>query len=453
MQSNTHNPTSSYYREHTRQQDGWTVLVPPPAANRSDLPPPYTAAPAPAIAPAVASANGAVIHGEPVTLSFDIPINSNVIGVTPVTRTKKYGRQVPFSVGYTEICGLMGLDSTTAVLGYKWDKEKRNDPVHGLANAADWNNCLETGIGLTARARTRQVTCIIKNLNLPEEAASSAKPTASKKRKGAADPSDDRKTFDFTKEYRALKARLSCATHKAQLCYVAPLDGHHHHVEPHQVSLWAKEISVGNATSTSPPQNIVFQDFFLPGRKRARTTSTRAESSSAPCAPTIHVTVNTGGSGSGSSSVTKSPPHRSPLATITGASANWDNIEKPSAAAVSDNNTNIDIPTSLFRSQSHIFDENSISDGVRYPPTADILQLIDDSGIFDGSAVLPFPAITFVDSLDEWQITRVDHVAILSADFFVQQVNMPEELATLFVEESIVALTRAEKGKGRATEF
>ncbi|KAJ7703977.1 hypothetical protein B0H17DRAFT_1127007 [Mycena rosella] len=33
--SNTH-----HYQDHTREQDGWTVLAPPPAAG-DDLPPPY----------------------------------------------------------------------------------------------------------------------------------------------------------------------------------------------------------------------------------------------------------------------------------------------------------------------------------------------------------------------------------------------------------------------------
>ncbi|KAJ7690326.1 hypothetical protein B0H17DRAFT_1179900 [Mycena rosella] len=303
------------------------------------LSPPYTPAPVAAVAPAAAPANGGV------TLSFDIPINSNVIGATPVTRAKHYGRAVPFSVRYTEICDMMGLDSMTAVLGYKWDNEKRNDPVHGLANAADWNNCLEKGIGQTTRARTQQVTCVIKNLNLPEETASGAEPTASKKRKApVTNPSDDRKTFDFTKEYHTLKEHLSCATHKGQLCFISTLDGHHHCVEPYHASLWAKEIS-------------------------------------------------------------------------------------------------------------HILDENSISEGVSYPPVTDILQLIDNSGIFDDSAVLPFPTIIFADALDEYQITRVDHVPLLNMEFYVHQINMPEELATLFVEESILVLTRARKGKGRATEF
>ncbi|KAJ7785473.1 hypothetical protein B0H14DRAFT_2630504 [Mycena olivaceomarginata] len=51
MRSN--NQTSSHYREHTRQQDGWTVLAPGPPAG-PELPPPYTpeAAPQPTSAAA-----------------------------------------------------------------------------------------------------------------------------------------------------------------------------------------------------------------------------------------------------------------------------------------------------------------------------------------------------------------------------------------------------------------
>ncbi|KAJ7757648.1 hypothetical protein B0H16DRAFT_1824079 [Mycena metata] len=431
-----HNQTSSYYREHTRQQDGWTVLATPPA-NREDLPPPYTPAPAP-VQVATASGNGEI------TLPFDIPINSNVIGATPVSRTKHYGRAVAFSIGYTEICHVMGLGATTAVLGYKWDNEKRNDPVHSLANAADWNNCLEKGIGMSKRARTRNVTCIIKNLSLPEETASGTKPIAGKKRKvDDTESSDNKKQFDFTTEWRTLKSHLGCATHKGQLCFVSPVDGHHHPVEPYEATLWAKEIAIlfqciGNASYTRPPANIVFQDFFL-RKKRPRTTSTPAESSSTACAPTIHVTVNTGGGTSGSSSVAKSPPPRRPLGNITAATSSRDNSEKNII-------TIDDTPSSPFGSQAQIFDD-SISDGIVYPPVTDILQLIDDSGKFVDD--IPFPVVIFADDLVErHQISHVGHVPILNIDYYVNEVNMPLELAKVFVSESILALSRARKWEG-----
>ncbi|KAJ7040160.1 hypothetical protein C8F04DRAFT_1178256 [Mycena alexandri] len=389
--SPNHNETPSHYREHTRQQDGWTVLATPPT-NREELPPPYTPAPVQASAPvAPASANGDI------TLPFDIPINSNVIGATPVSRTKHYGRAVAFSTGYTEICHIMGLGATTAVLGYKWDNERRHDAVHSLANAADWNNCLEKGIGMIKRARVRHVTCIIKNLSLPEETASGTKPIVGKKRKVDGIDSSDKKTFDYTTEWRLLKAHLECAAHKGQMCFVSAVDGHHHPVELYQATLWAKEICIGNATVNQPPTNIVFQDFFL-HKKKARTTLTPAESSNAACAPTIHVTVNNG-RGASSSSVTKAPPPRSPLGNITVATSSWDNREKsPSSWDTSEKNTNLELPSSLFRSQSHVFDENIFEDN--------------------------------------------------STD-----VHMPPELATLFVDESISAMARAQKGKGRAIDL
>ncbi|KAJ6596480.1 hypothetical protein B0H10DRAFT_2232489 [Mycena sp. CBHHK59/15] len=65
-----------HYREHTREQDGWTVLAPPPAAG-NDLPPPYTpeADSAPSAAPASTTA---------LPLAFDVPINSNIVGAAKI---------------------------------------------------------------------------------------------------------------------------------------------------------------------------------------------------------------------------------------------------------------------------------------------------------------------------------------------------------------------------------
>ncbi|KAJ7123520.1 hypothetical protein C8R44DRAFT_875710 [Mycena epipterygia] len=178
----------------------------------------------------------------------------------------------------------------------------------------------------------------------------------------------------------------------------------------------------------------MFQDFFLPERKKPHTT--RVESSGNPYAPTIHVTVNTDVSGSGSG-ITALPPHRTPLATITAASTNADNL---------------DIPTSLYRSQSHNFhNDDSSDDIVIYPPVVDILQHIDDSGIFEDSSILPFPAIIFADDLRDFQITCVDQVALLDSEFYVQQLGMPVQLAELLVEESISVMGRTQTGKGKAS--
>ncbi|KAJ6525563.1 hypothetical protein DFH09DRAFT_1095612 [Mycena vulgaris] len=72
-------PATSHYREHTREQDGCTVLVPPPATRAGpDLPPPYTPG------PATASAAGALPAPTETTLDFNIPTNTNVIGATQV---------------------------------------------------------------------------------------------------------------------------------------------------------------------------------------------------------------------------------------------------------------------------------------------------------------------------------------------------------------------------------
>ncbi|KAJ7766693.1 hypothetical protein B0H16DRAFT_1717038 [Mycena metata] len=426
MQSNN----TSHYREHTRQQDGWTVLAPPPQ-QAGDLPPPYPPD-APALAPVQAAAAGTA----GTNLIFQIPINSNIIGATPVTRAKTYGADVPFAVGYNEICTIMGLDVATACIGYKWDNEKANIPTHALSNATDWKNCLENGIGQTKRARSRIVMCIIKNLNLPVETAGGLALTAStkggnpKKRKSGGSYPDEKKTFDFTRQYRDLKSHLQCATHKGDLCWVSTMDGSHHRVDAEHTTLWAKEISVGNSDMTRPPENIMFQDFFLPQRKRARTT--RPESSTNPCAPTIHVTVNTGGTGTGSANgLTLSPQRRSPLGTIT--------------------NTNIATSASPIRPDDLAVHQSANVDRgfeVYYPSVAAILQQIDDSGEFADS--VPFPTVIFTDALEESQITQVDHVPVFNTEYYVQDIHMTPALAEAFVTESIAAMGRAQKGKGKA---
>jgi hypothetical protein len=163
------NNLSSHYREHTQQQpeDGWTVLVPP--ATATGLPPPYTAVDnvSPAAVP-VAPAPTPVATAAPAalaaTLPFHIPTNSNIIGAVPVTQTRKYASDVPFAVAFPVICHIMGLASLRACLGYKWDNEKISAPIHQLSNAGDWSNCLDNGIKMQSRARTRTVVCIIKNL-------------------------------------------------------------------------------------------------------------------------------------------------------------------------------------------------------------------------------------------------------------------------------------------------
>ncbi|KAJ7693046.1 hypothetical protein B0H17DRAFT_1132749 [Mycena rosella] len=368
----------------------------------------------------------------PLLWLLQIPTNSNVVAAAPCTRTRKYGRNVAFAAGYIEICQVMGLDPMTARLGYKWDNDKANAPSRQLADAGDWAECLENGIGMTERARSRKVVCLIKNLDTPKETAPIAN---SKKRKSAHTAANEKHTFDFTKEHRQLKTHLVCATHKGELCFVSSVDGHHHRVDLYHVSLWAKEISVGNATTARPPENIVLQDFFVPTAKRACTIRAGADTSSSatPCAPTIHVTVNTG---TGGKDTYSSPTRCSPLGTITAAAANA---------------SHVGVPNSLHRSSSRTFgspgDENSGLDTIHYLPVTDILQQIDDWGILEDSVVLTFPAIIFADTLRELQIERVDQVPLLDTDFYVQQVNIPVELAELFVEESIAALGREHKGK------
>ncbi|KAJ7207921.1 hypothetical protein GGX14DRAFT_396123 [Mycena pura] len=210
-------------------------------------------------------------------------------------------------------------------------------------------------------------------------------------------------------EYHELKEKLKCGKHSPQLCHVK-VDGHHHPVPPNDMTLWAKEICTGKATLTKPPEITSFSQYFCPGPcKRARTSAPTSLPTNN--IPTIHVHINTG-----SMSIAEAPsPTRSPLSTITATVSHAENVE---------------MPLSLFHSQPNILDENNIPN--------------------DDSSVLTFPVVVFMDTLESLQITCANHVPIANADFYVDLVKMPLELAELFVEESMHVIGWAQKGKESA---
>jgi hypothetical protein len=123
------------------------------------------------------------------------------------------------------------------------------------------------------------------------------------------------------------------------------------------------------------------------------------------------------------------------LSTITAATANANNI---------------DIPSSLYRTQpdADIYASGSFHD-VRYPTVMEVLQMIDDSGVLADLGVLDFPVVVFADDLVQSQITHADHVPFLDTTFYIEVLHMPAMLAELFVEESIAAMGMAQKCKAR----
>ncbi|KAJ7647976.1 hypothetical protein FB45DRAFT_1052373 [Roridomyces roridus] len=281
-------------QEPTRQLNGWTVLA-AASAQTNDLPPPYELQ-----APAVASAATPAVD-DSVTLRFDVPAKD-----TGTVQTLNFGLGVPYSVGYAEICRVMGLDPLSAHLGYKWDNEGARAVVHSLANAGEWEHCLESGVGMTERARKRTVICKIQNVD-PQF------PATGKRKYGASSTRPEGDTpLSYTDHYRRLKEHLKCALHEGALCFVSPVDEHHHPVDLMHATLWAKQISLGNATLSSPPDCSLFEDFDLPAPKRVRSESPDSEAESSTCAASsIHVHINLGKLYGGGSS------QRAPLATVT----------------------------------------------------------------------------------------------------------------------------------------
>ncbi|KAJ7720362.1 hypothetical protein B0H16DRAFT_1738903 [Mycena metata] len=415
---------NNHYGEHTIQQDGWTVLAPPanPEPPRlpenPGLPPPYTPeAPQVAHAPVATAPVPHAAVNEGTQLMFDVPTDANIIGAKETTRAKKYGRGFPFHTAFIQMCDAMGLHPSTAQIGYKWDNEKAVAPLHALVTSEDWNDCLESGIGQTERARIRKVRCLIQNLNPPENTAAVA--TKGKKHKAgeeSASSSNGRSTFDFTDQHPELKRHLSCTTHKNSYCWVRD----------------AKRMRRTQHTVPAAPAN---QNM-----------------------PAIHVTVNTGGAPA--SPRTRSSPTRAPLGTITAAAENTANItclafsDSPfSGPAFPGTSSSVDLRTFGDENFGHSLPSGSVRDNsgsMRYPSVTDILQAIDDSGDFAESTALQFPVVIFADYLHECEITRADQVPVVEAQFYVDQIHMPIELAEHFVAEAIAAIEHTHKGKGKA---
>ncbi|KAJ7690100.1 hypothetical protein B0H17DRAFT_1134581 [Mycena rosella] len=79
--------------QHYREQDGWTVLAPPLAAG-DDLPPPYTPEAASMVPPP--SAAPASTASTTLPLAFNVPINSNIVGAAPASRTTSFARDASY---------------------------------------------------------------------------------------------------------------------------------------------------------------------------------------------------------------------------------------------------------------------------------------------------------------------------------------------------------------------
>ncbi|KAJ7573642.1 hypothetical protein C8J56DRAFT_1129676 [Mycena floridula] len=419
-------PNPTHYRQITHQRDGWTCLeATEDQAHRgqapSDDPPPYT--------PRIHRHNARPVHpppraeesedsddDAPINLRVEVPKRTNVISASVSLETIFLPSTTSFNDAFSRICTVMELDVQTAKIGYKYDKDLKRDPPHALNTSADWEDCVSKGKTQMASARTRVVTCKIENLNPPAIVASTS---ISKKRKHGAlddDPSDESKTAQRTALYRELVATLKCQKHEGRYCWVGS-DGECKQVDSYHRDLWITAILMGHASIGRPPENIIFQDFFM--NKRPRKARVSPESKAASNQPIIHITVN-------------NPAPSNPASSLP--------VLKDSARV------NIDLSPHASSSETPIEIDESPN---RYPEVSTILSEIEASGRFEALSV-GVPFWTFTSALrDDFEIVTVDQAIIPDRNFYVDAVGMTPDLAECLISMSRAAV-RDVKGKGKA---
>jgi|ERR1700691_1470535 hypothetical protein len=71
---------------------------------------------------------------------------------------------ISFEDFYFKVCRKMGLESKTASLGYKFNKDLRREPYQDLANEHQLRVALARGADLIERARKRRVVLEVQNI-------------------------------------------------------------------------------------------------------------------------------------------------------------------------------------------------------------------------------------------------------------------------------------------------
>ncbi|THU89011.1 hypothetical protein K435DRAFT_865705 [Dendrothele bispora CBS 962.96] len=452
-----------YYRGHTfmsNENSNPTLSQEPP--------PPYT--------PPQSSAPNQANERNQQLLAFEVPLNTNVVGGVQSVTTFHMSCSTTFADGFNRICGQMGLSVESATLGYKY-VGRDTGPPHALGSAQEWNDCLAKGSQYLLRRRTRDVVCKIYNLNMARTVAPSNAVVGTLKRKSTGQSGSGSKRQETLKsgyktEENELTEKYKCSVHKGRLCYVKA-DHSHEFIEPYELSLWAKELTLArqrghdNPTPATPPHNIVFQRFFLtnqsridkrPGRQPRPATEVHTHfhlppNTQLPLAdvpiPTTHVIAP-------SSTPPLASVLRSPLADI---SSHANTAPSPSLGhafnsgksqnTVPEVNISESYGSSTQKSDVHGSGEQDLTDQlandaaiVTYPSVMAALKLMDKT---------PGPSsmMNMVDlypRLQEYGFAYVHLVALLAFDwsFFSDIIGMPLDRVGSFIEICRTMTLRAE---------
>lgn len=98
---------------------------------------------------------------------MSVPLHTGLVGGITTREELNLSTDISFDDFTSQVCTKMDLEPQNAVLGYKFNKDRRRDPYLNLTNADQLRAAMAKGADLIERARTRRVVLEIQNLVRP----------------------------------------------------------------------------------------------------------------------------------------------------------------------------------------------------------------------------------------------------------------------------------------------
>ncbi|KAJ8582876.1 hypothetical protein M405DRAFT_846184 [Rhizopogon salebrosus TDB-379] len=344
-------------------------------------------------------------------ITVSVPLNTGTAGANVSRVQMRLPLDITFEDFFSRVCAKMDLDPSGAQLGYKFSTDRVRDDPNQLSSELQLREAMERGERLLNRARTREIILEIHNLRKTHQAASASRRS---REEAGLESQDPPTSVTFAAEFRELKNRLDCAKHSGKYCYINPISGEHEAQDVFKLTLWAKKISLSEATYDRPPEAAMFDH----ARKKRRTSSTlqaspRTEASGSNV-PAIHVHI---------------PPMRGqPLGDVHG------RHEVNTSTVLSL------LSPSLLGQQC---DDDDNDETITYPPIIDVLEGMDVT-----MPLLNMPQYEAV--LIEHGIAYVNNAVGIPHHWFVDVIGMPLGVMRSFFDVTRRFIQRARKGKARA---
>ncbi|KIJ15203.1 hypothetical protein PAXINDRAFT_12115 [Paxillus involutus ATCC 200175] len=189
-----------------------------------------------------------------------------------------------------KVCSHLGRPLAGVRLGYKLYGAPKRDAPSLLVTMDDWKMAVDKVTLTIGRARSKVVGIdVIDTMAIEEKAAGSRRGRKRARSDNTGDEPPELAGTDqkLVKAYRELESELRCETHEGH-CYVSPNGGKHEQLDFKEMSLWAREMALDNATVNTPPHTKAF-DRFRKGKPRGREGP--SSSRSTPTVPAVHVHI------------------------------------------------------------------------------------------------------------------------------------------------------------------